>query len=108
MAFQNDRRSNRLKGATRPLTPEQLTAAYVQALEWREEWRAEIAAAEVQADEGPELSPVPPPKPADDDAKRLARFANAVTRAEFGRFYWDGRLPAALNPPPRMNSKGRA
>jgi hypothetical protein len=67
------------------LTPEQLSSANQEARRARAALRAEAA------------SPSPPPPPKrpvgrpPDGAARRARFAEAIARAEFGRFYRNGR-----------------
>ncbi len=93
----HDRRGSRSPGrASLGLSPQ----VYELALIWREEWRAEKTAA-----------PVPTrARPAGDftararEAKRQAKFAQAIARIEFGRAYWDERLQreatqAASRPP---------
>ncbi|QJP13625.1 hypothetical protein G3545_08110 [Starkeya sp. ORNL1] len=52
-------------------------------------------------DENPETEPSTDPR--QSEAERKRRFANALARAEFGRFYWndelESRLQGALVPP---------
>jgi hypothetical protein len=67
--------------------PDRIRRAYDQALVWRDEWRAEITAGKVQPTKKPS-----PQRTDGDTMRRQAGFAQAVARAEFGRFYWDKRL----------------
>jgi len=81
------------------LTPEQLAWAHENALRWRAEFRSGAAL------ETPSASPAAGrPAPALDEARRRARFAAAVARAEFGRFYRLGRLDQDAKMPPPMQA----
>jgi hypothetical protein len=73
------------------LTPQQQAAAFERALEWRREWRTEIAArvnGHANARHQPAEAVEPKPRPA-TDKREAAKFAAAIARAEFGRFYFD-------------------
>jgi hypothetical protein len=78
---------------TPAIAPDADPAAFERALRWRGEWRAEIAgdfptngSAANESAERPNKARFK--KKADHDR---ARFAAAIARAEFGRFYWDKR-----------------
>jgi hypothetical protein len=80
-------------------TPEQLAQAYEDALRCRAEWRARkrnTAGSEVPA---PQV--LQPP----DELKRRANFASGIARAEFGRFYWNGKTQA--KPVSEVPAKGK-
>jgi hypothetical protein len=83
------------------LTPEQLAWAHENALRWRAEFRSGTAL---------EPASAPPaaarPASAKDEARRRARFAAAVARAEFGRFYRLGQ-DAKMPPPMRADDPRR-
>jgi hypothetical protein len=55
------------------------------------------------------LERTPVGRPGSTDDKRRAQFATQVARAEFGRFYWNGRLAgqlqAAMKRKPRRKGK---
>src|SRR4051812_40047281 len=76
-------------------TPEQLVQAKVEALLWRAEWRhRKIREAEAEEEEQKKTSdtlPVPRAAPQRDELRDRANFACAVARAEFGRFYRNGK-----------------
>ena len=74
----------------RPLKPEERAGLLRAALEYRAAWRAERA--------GTENGQVGKAEPQVRKEQR-ARFAAAVARAEFGRFYW--KAPAAGPTRPR-------
>jgi hypothetical protein len=78
----------------RPLTPAEAAAIRALGLQWRDDWRAEIAARN-GATSGHAIgaSAPRPRKPAKDAA---AQFAAAVARDEFGRFYWNQTQQEAL------------
>jgi hypothetical protein len=90
---QHNRRLHKRLPAPR-LTPQQIAAARDEAMKWRDAWRRELAA------ESAELNgqPVLPHKAlgAALPDKHAAQFATAVTRAEFGRFYWNDDLAAQV------------
>jgi hypothetical protein len=67
------------------LTPEQLVWANQEAR------RARAALREEAASRPPPPPPEPPVRRPPDEAARRARFAEAIARAEFGRFYRNGR-----------------
>ena len=85
----------------RPLTPEQAAAIRALGLQWRDAWRAEVAA---RADKRNELAnghaveaPAPrPPRRTKSAQQAAAQFASAVARNEFGRFYWSDTLQTAM------------
>ncbi len=83
------------------LTPEQVAAAFEQALAWRAQWREEMA----QPNE--ELRA--PPSRHDPDGrggKDKGQFAAAIARAEFGRYYWKAEHPAQTRKPkPRSDAE---
>jgi hypothetical protein len=91
----------RLKRA--PLTPQQQAAAFERALEWRREWRTEMAGrANADADASHQTIEAPQRKPRPSDNRDAAKFAAGIARAEFGRFYWDARKER-----PSGQAKGR-
>lgn len=67
----------------RPLTPRERAGLYRAALQYRAELRAQAAA------DGEKALAAAQPQ-TDDAADRRARYAAAIARAEFGRFYWKG------------------
>jgi hypothetical protein len=67
-------------------TPEEIAAAHERALAWRAGWRNELAG------NGKQATPQAAPRPPEDDARRRARYASQVARAELGRFYWSDAL----------------
>ena len=71
---------------------ERLAELHEEALEWRDKWR-----------NGAPLEPESEEDEKDEAAAQRARFAAAVARAEFGRFYWQGPRPQRS----RRNGKGR-
>jgi hypothetical protein len=79
--FHDNRRPHKRPPVRRP-TPEQMAAAHEEALKWRDRWRAEMAA--------------PPQTKPKHAANGIARFAKALARAEFGRFYWSDALTRQL------------
>ena len=87
----------------RPLKPEERAGLHRVALEYRAALRAEAAENGKQA----VAAPVPRGETEmDGEADRRARFAAAVARAEFGRFYWKGearRQKSRRNKRPRSN-----
>jgi hypothetical protein len=75
-------------------TPEQVAAAFEQALEWRSQWRAEMA------QPNQELRAPPSRRDPDGrDGKDKGQFAAAIARAEFGRFYWKAGGPTPTRKP---------
>jgi hypothetical protein len=70
------------------LTPQQQAAAFERALEWRQEWRAEIAGH--NPGNGRTAGSISKP-PTRKERSRQAAFAEGIARAEFGRFYWDAK-----------------
>jgi hypothetical protein len=92
MHSHNGRGSRGTAPAKRRLLPEQTAANTAAnhglALKWREEWRTGKAAAPSQP---AGIKAIAAPKPAEDQRKRRAKFAEAIARLEFGRSYWDER-----------------
>jgi hypothetical protein len=96
-----DRRVSRGFGrARRPLSDEDIENDFRLALQWREDWRGETAAAEVVST---------PPERAPDRKDRREAFARGIARLEFGRAYWDDRRAQALRRdaerPPRVKRR---
>jgi hypothetical protein len=84
------------------LTPQQQAAAFERAVEWRQEWRAEVAGRHSGNGHTPEAAPARPKR---EPQSARAAFAAGIARAEFGRFYWDAkkhRLPAGERKPRRQ------
>jgi hypothetical protein len=84
------------------LTPEQVAAIRRLACGWRDNWRAEIAARNGAATNAPaQRRDGKSSRPAKTQQAGTTRFANAIARDEFGRFYWSGeqakQLAQALN-----------
>jgi hypothetical protein len=71
------------------------------ALKWREEWQAEMAARRAKANGGAGKCLSPRSAKQNGDAQ----FAAAVTRNEFGRFYWDAAQAEAPPKKSRATSK---
>lgn len=67
-------------------TAEELAARHDLALTWRAAWQAEQAAATYEP--AKEVAPAPPARRGVDEAGRRGQFAQALARAEFGRFYF--------------------
>jgi hypothetical protein len=78
----------------RALTPAQ-PANFIR---WRDEWRAEVAARLSEANDNGFAEPKSAvlPRPARSGRSNAAKFATAITRNEFGRFYWDKKLARQL------------
>ena len=90
-------------------SPEQLAVAFEDALRWRAEWRAQqIEKNQEKNDKEKNGKEVPTPciAPPPDERKRRADFAKAIARAEFGRFYRNGRTEA--KPPKKKPPKNEA
>ena len=66
-------------------TPEQLALAFEQALLWRALWRARALLPDDEPEEEAGLATAANSQA--ENAARRARFATAIARAEFGRFY---------------------
>jgi hypothetical protein len=74
------------------LTPQQQAAAFERALEWRQEWRTEMAGrGNGDANAPGRLVEASRRKPRAGDNRDATKFAAGMARAEFGRFYWDAR-----------------
>ncbi len=89
----------------RPLrrrTPEELAREHEDALRWRARLRAEEAGEVIPA----EISAPPAAADARERSGR-SRFAAAITRAEFGRFYFK-EMPPGRRPTPRRGRNGQA
>jgi hypothetical protein len=91
------RKSGRRPAQRDWLTPEQHAAAFAQALTWRQRWRDEMVARNREED-AEKIQTVK--RPRQTNGLDRAKFAAAVARAEFGRFYWDGRKD-------RLSANGR-
>src|SRR5690606_9704505 len=89
------------RAAPRSVTPEQSAADRAEALQWRARLRE--AAAAGPAPETPEPGERPR---VESEARRRGRFAAAIARAEFGRFYRAADRGAG-DRPPGPNSTGR-
>jgi hypothetical protein len=77
-------------------SPEEIAAALSRALSWRQQWRDEMAAGRAGSEtKAPEPARQPDRPASQQDAGRLAKFAEAIARAEFGRAYWDKRRDVA-------------
>ena len=97
----HDRRGGRgISGARNEFSPERAARALREALQWREEWRAEMAerAARRQTQVAVYSS-----ANRNSDAAQRRKFAEAIARAELGRAYWDRRL----HEPKRRTEKRR-
>jgi hypothetical protein len=77
-------------------TPEELAREHEEALRWRATLRAEPAVIAAEA-----FATLPK---AQEKSER-ARFAAAIARAEFGRFYFKAMRPGPSRKPPRRNGK---
>ena len=77
---------SRRRNPTDWLTPEELNRANEEA----RRWRASLRNGE-PVDMPPPQPRAPQPARQPDEAGRRARFAEAIARAEFGRFYRNGR-----------------
>jgi hypothetical protein len=96
--------ARRRNTAPRQPTPPDLAWHYQVALYHRELWRAEVAAAAAK-DAGAEPEP-PRPVAREPDAAVRARFAQALARAEFGRFYFREQPSSSRQPAPRRRPEG--
>jgi len=85
-------RSRRRAAVAHRQTPEQLTVARENALKWRDEWRAEVKACATKGNGTLQRTMRPIMK----EDRQAARFATAIARAEFGRFYWSDKLADQL------------
>jgi len=93
MPFNENWRSRRKAPAMAPVerAPDPAAAAlgraimWARALRWRDEWRCEMAARDAKANGGTAKHRERRTAKLNRDAK----FASAVARNEFGRFYWD-------------------
>jgi hypothetical protein len=97
----HDHKRRRFASA-KALTPEQAAAIRRLVCGWRDDWRAEIAAHNGAAANGSApRREGKSPRPAKTQQAGAAKFATAIARDEFGRFYWSGKqarqLAQALN-----------
>jgi hypothetical protein len=76
--------------------PEELAREHEQALLWRATLRANA--------DGPATETSAPPSKTRQKSER-SRFAAAIARAEFGRFYFKEMRPGPSCKPPRRNGK---
>jgi hypothetical protein len=91
----HEHRGPRRFGAIRKPSVEELAAERRLGLALREEWRAEKAD-QTETVIGSAAGASKPARRAGKSA-RAASFAEGIARAEFGRFYWNGRLERALD-----------
>jgi hypothetical protein len=102
--FHENRRLRRGQTSANSLKPEQAGATHSLALEWRDAWRTEAATRDANGTAAVK-------EPAKARRSDTARFATAIARSEFGRFYWSGALAGQLakamegGPRPRHTSK---
>ena len=94
MKNQHNRRLGKRPPARR-LTPEQIAALREEALKWRDAWRHELAGERAELNGRPVLDDTPTRTARSEN--QAHRFAAAVTRAEFGRFYWSDDLAAQVS-----------
>lgn len=87
----------------RPLEPEERAGLHRAALAYRAALRAEAAGTGKDSLAAPVADAEPD---ADGEADRRARFAAAVARAEFGRFYWKDGGP--VRGKTRRNKRARS
>lgn len=103
MKIHEHKRSRRDLVPARNLRPEEAAALRKLAMQWREEWRHEVAAGEGQREGNcnrnrngvGRLAPTPK-KATAKQRTEAAKFAAAMARNEFGRFYWNGKLAGQL------------
>jgi hypothetical protein len=98
----NGRVSRGNSRANRRLLLEQNAASHELALQWRDQWRAEKSAASVPP---ADRQAAPAPKQVADQRQHRAKFAQAITRLEFGRGYWDERLQRGVQKPAAASVK---
>lgn len=83
------------------LTPEQAEAIRRLVCGWRDDWRAEIAARNGAANAPAQRRDAKSSRAVKTQQAGAAKFATAIARDEFGRFYWSGKqarqLAQALN-----------
>jgi hypothetical protein len=83
-------------------TPEELALAHADALRWRASLRDKPAGGDIDAAASAPMQPVEEaPGSRTADAAERARFAAAIARAEFGRFYFkddSGKAPSRRRP----------
>ena len=82
-------------------TPEETARALEDARSWRAQLRAEAAGEVGEAVACPPPAARPGLEPGEREAAERARFATAIARAEFGRFYFNGERPARKRKPAR-------
>jgi hypothetical protein len=92
MHTHNGRGSRGKSPAKRRPLPEQTAESFALALKWREEWRASKSGAPART---ADIALAAAPGSGADQNRHRAQFAQAITRLEFGRSYWDERLQRA-------------
>jgi hypothetical protein len=80
-------------------TPEELAQEHGDALRWRAELRAEATSGSEETS--------PPPIATSKARSERSRFAAAIARAEFGRFYFKP-IPPGRSPKPARGRNGKA
>jgi len=86
--------------ANRRWSPEETAAVHQLALQWRDEWRAGKSAATTR-----QANAKGGPAPDKSRGRQRAQFAQAITRLEFGRNYWDPRLQREVKKPKAASPK---
>jgi hypothetical protein len=84
---------------SRRRTPEELAQDHEHALRWRAKLRAEVGSLTPEIAEPPAVAPKP--------RSERSRFAAAIARAEFGRFYFKEMRPGR-SPKPTRGRNGKA
>jgi hypothetical protein len=91
-------RSRRRHFPVRSLAPKEAAALFGLAIEWRDKWRVEVVARKGMASQNGVAKPNSAVSPwrATPERTEAAKFATAIARHEFGRFYWNGKLAEHL------------
>ena len=101
MTVDQHRGARRRLAESQPLSAQELAAARKLGREWREAWRAEQA--------GKANGAAARARPAERQVSAGQDFAAGIARAEFGRFYWNGKLAeqlaAAMTRRPKRDGK---
>jgi hypothetical protein len=114
MSSHEHTRSRRGYIPVRIQAPEQAAALLALAIEWRDKWRAEVAARKETASQNgvAKSNSAVSPWRATPKQTEAAKFATAIARHEFGRFYWNGQLAEqlvqALERPPSKEKTGKS
>jgi hypothetical protein len=98
MSSHEHTRPRRGRLPVRTQAPEQTAALFGLAIEWRDAWRAEVVARNGTAIQNGGAKPnlAVSPWRTTPERTEAAKFATAITRHEFGRFYWNGKLADQL------------